>query len=161
MAATCRRTGGFAQVEWPGRLEILATDPVTATDGAHNGESALRLREALETDFGVAGREVVYVMGANADKDLAAIVRELAPVAAAVVLTPLHSARSATPAQLAALWEAHGVPHSVAPDVPAALEQARHLVTQGAGRLICATGSLYLVGEAREHFGHSYGHDPA
>ena len=152
---------GIAQVDWPGRLEILSRAPLIVVDGAHNGESALRLREALGEDFGVAGRAVVYVFGVNQGHSAPDIIRELAPLAAQVVLAPiLTSARSTTPAELAPLWEAYGVPATPAESVRAALAQATELAGRLPGRLICATGSLYLVGEAREAFGRSLGHDP-
>jgi dihydrofolate synthase/folylpolyglutamate synthase len=153
---------GIARVDWPGRLEILSRAPLTVVDGAHNGESALRLREALEEDFGVVGRQVVYVFGVNQGHSAPDIIRELAPLAAQVVLAPiLTSARSTPPADLAPLWESLGVPVTPAADVRAALAQAADLAPRTGARLICATGSLYLVGEAREAFGRSLGHDPA
>jgi dihydrofolate synthase/folylpolyglutamate synthase len=152
---------GFATVDWPGRLEIVDSAPLTVLDGAHNGESAQRLREALEEDFGVTGRQVVIVMGVNRGHSVDDIVRELAPIAAHVVLTPLHSPRSTPPAELATAWAPYAVPVSLTADVPAALQAAAQLAIAEDARLICVTGSLYLVGEAREAFGRSYGHDPA
>jgi dihydrofolate synthase/folylpolyglutamate synthase len=153
---------GIARVDWPGRLEILSRAPLTVVDGAHNGESALRLREALEEDFGVVGRQVVYVFGVNQGHSAPDIVRELAPLAAQVILAPiLTSARSTPPAELAPLWESFNVPTTPAANVGAALAQAADLARRTGARLICATGSLYLVGEAREAFGRSLGHDPA
>ena len=153
--------GGIEQVDWPGRLEILARTPLIVVDGAHNGESALRLREALQEDFSVDGQEVVYVFGVNQGHSAPDIVRELAPLAAHVVLAPiLTSARSLPPAELAPLWEAESVPWTAAANVAAALAQAAEIAARIGGRLICATGSLYLVGEAREAFGRSLGHDP-
>src|SRR5207249_10319200 len=115
---------GFAAVDWPGRLEIVERTPLTVLDGAHNGESAQRLREALAEDFGVAGRQVVYVLGVNQGHNAADIIRELAPLAAHVVLTPLNSPRSMTVEQLAALWQPYNVPLTPAANVPAALDDA-------------------------------------
>jgi len=153
-------TIGFARVEWPGRLEIVGRDPLVVLDGAHNGESAQRLREALTEDFGVQGRAVVYVLGVNQGHNAADILRELAPLAVHAVFTPIRSARSTLAADLAALWAPTGAPYSLAESVPAALAEAQDRVAALGARLVCATGSLYLVGEAREAFGRSTGHDP-
>ena len=38
---------GFADIRWPGRMEELGRRPLIIADGAHNGDSARRLREAL------------------------------------------------------------------------------------------------------------------
>jgi dihydrofolate synthase/folylpolyglutamate synthase len=154
-------TQGIEQVDWPGRLEIVSRTPLIVVDGAHNGESALRLRESLAEDFGVGGREVVYVFGLNQGHSAPDIIRELAPLAAHVVLTPIvTSPRSTPPAELAPLWEALGVSATPAATVPAALAAATEIAGQLGARLICATGSLYLVGEARAAFGRSLGSDP-
>jgi dihydrofolate synthase/folylpolyglutamate synthase len=154
-------TTGIEQVDWPGRLEIVSRTPLIVVDGAHNGESARRLREALEDDFGVTGREVVYVFGLNQGHNAADIIGELAPLAAHAVLTPIvTSPRSTPPAELAPLWAAHGVSTTPAAQVAAALAQATEIAGRRGARMICATGSLYLVGEARVAFGRSLGSDP-
>lgn len=152
---------GIEGIDWPGRLEIVARHPLIVVDGAHNGESALRLREALAEDFRMTEGGVVYVFGLNQGHSAADIIRELAPLAAHVVLTPiLTSPRSTPPAELAPLWAEYGVPWSAVANVAAALVQATAIAESCGARLICATGSLYLVGEARAVFGRSLGHDP-
>ena len=51
---------GCETVDWPGRLQVLARQPLVVLDGAHNAASAEVVRHALETDFSlpavVAGR---------------------------------------------------------------------------------------------------------
>ncbi|MCE1254600.1 MAG: bifunctional folylpolyglutamate synthase/dihydrofolate synthase, partial [Anaerolineae bacterium] len=42
---------GFASVVWPGRFELLSTDPYVVVDSAHNRDSARRLRETLDDYF--------------------------------------------------------------------------------------------------------------
>jgi dihydrofolate synthase/folylpolyglutamate synthase len=42
---------GLAQVNWPGRLQVLSYHPLVVVDGAHNPYSAGKLREALERHF--------------------------------------------------------------------------------------------------------------
>jgi dihydrofolate synthase/folylpolyglutamate synthase len=39
---------GFKNVDWPGRFQILNGDPVIIADSAHNRDSALKLRLALD-----------------------------------------------------------------------------------------------------------------
>src|SRR5579859_2011897 len=42
---------GLADVDWPGRLQILAERPLLVLDGAHNAASAQVLRQAVESAF--------------------------------------------------------------------------------------------------------------
>jgi dihydrofolate synthase/folylpolyglutamate synthase len=39
---------GFRQVQWPGRFQVLSTNPAVVIDSAHNRDSALKLRLALD-----------------------------------------------------------------------------------------------------------------
>jgi hypothetical protein len=43
---------GFRQVQWPGRFQVLSTNPAVVIDSAHNRDSALKLRLALDDTFG-------------------------------------------------------------------------------------------------------------
>ena len=134
---------GIARVTWPGRLQVLAEAPLLLLDGAHNGASARRLREALQEDF--PHRRVILVVGSLADKDIQRIASELAPVADQVITARLASPRSADPLNIAGAFARYGVPAEPAKNVADALDAARAAASPV--DLICATGSLYLVGE--------------
>ena len=134
---------GFEDLSWPGRFEVLSQAPLLVVDGAHNGASARRLREALERYF--AGRKVVLIVGISSDKNIEEIVAELVPVASRVVVTRSRHPRAAPAAQVAAAFREADVIVDEAESVADALE----LATSAGGRedLICATGSLFIVGE--------------
>lgn len=137
---------GIAHARVRGRLEVMGQAPLIVADGAHNGESAARLAEALRTYFDWV--RCVVVLGVLADKDVAAIGRELAPLAKLVVCARLQSPRTADPAQVAEIIAALGPTTAAAESVPAALAIARSFARPGDA--ICITGSLYTVAEARE-----------
>jgi dihydrofolate synthase/folylpolyglutamate synthase len=42
---------GFSTVIWPGRFELLRRQPPIVVDSAHNRDSALKLRQALDDYF--------------------------------------------------------------------------------------------------------------
>jgi dihydrofolate synthase/folylpolyglutamate synthase len=68
-----------------------------------------------------------------------------------VIATASHNPRAAAPAAVADAARAAGLEATTAPSIAEALEQAR-----GCARpddLICVTGSLYAVAEAREALG--------
>ncbi len=91
----------FAMMASPGRLEIVRRSPVVLVDAAHNPAGMAATAEALAESFGPA--EIIAVLAVSADKDVAGILDELEPVAAAVVATRNSSPRSMDPAELAEL----------------------------------------------------------
>ncbi len=137
---------GLAQVNWPGRLEILRHSPLLVVDSAHNADSASRLRQALQQLF-LFDRPVL-ILGTSVDKDAAGVIAELVPFFQSVIVTRSQHPRAAEPSLLAQEVEKFGlspwVMGSVAQAVAKALEIAQ------AKDLICATGSIFLVAEVRE-----------
>jgi folylpolyglutamate synthase/dihydropteroate synthase len=89
----------FAAMTSPGRLEIVRRSPVVLVDAAHNPAGMAATTAALTEAFGPA--EVIAVLAVSADKDVAAILGELEPSAAALVATSNSSARSMEPQELA------------------------------------------------------------
>lgn len=140
---------GLRDVRWPARLEVLSRDPLAVVDGAHNGESAQRLRAALEEWF--PRRQWTLIFGASSDKDFAAMFDALLPVTARLILTRARSVRAADPERLAELAEARGQRAEFAQDVAAAIESAMRAVGgQGDSTPpgIIITGSLFIAAEA-------------
>ena len=136
---------GLRQVQWEGRLETVSRQPWVVLDGAHNRDSARRVRESLATCF--PSRRLILVLGVAANKDLEGIIEELVPLASQVIATQAEPSRAAPPqrlAELASKWTAHVL---VREDVREALAQA--IILADEGDLILVTGSLYLVGDAR------------
>jgi len=146
---------GFAQVAWPGRLEVVRDRPLLVLDGAHNGDSANQLAAAFPANF--CYRRLVLVLGVTADKDLSGILRPLLPLATHVVLTQSHHPRAAAVATLAAqaaqVRDQSGGPGDFqeTPDAATALALATRLA--GPEDAILVTGSLFVVGDARAALG--------
>ena len=138
---------GVAHTRVPGRLEVMGQAPLIVADGAHNGESAEALAQALKEYFN--WRRCFLVMGVTADKDVRAIGFKLAGLADLIVCCRFRNARSMDPYQMIQEVGFLG-PAAVAEDsVGEALDTA--LSHAEAGDLVCVTGSLYVVAEAREH----------
>lgn len=144
---------GLAAARWPGRLEIVRQSPLTIVDGAHNADSAARLRQALRELF--PGRALTLVLGASLDKDIAGILRALAPAAARLVLTVSSHARSAPLELLRGEVARLGLPANAPVDERATVAEALAFAsaTADARGLVCATGSLFVVADAREALG--------
>ncbi|HUG56544.1 MAG TPA: hypothetical protein VMJ92_05640, partial [Candidatus Limnocylindrales bacterium] len=136
---------GLSRLRWPGRFEV-AGDVVL--DGAHNDSSAAALARTLRAHAG--SREIRLVLGLNRDKDARAVLRPLLGLARSVHATRASgSPRALDPTAIAALCG--DVPAHVHPSVGAAIEAARGAAAGGG--IVCVTGSLALVGEARDALG--------
>jgi dihydrofolate synthase/folylpolyglutamate synthase len=120
---------------------------LVVADGAHNGDSARRLREALRDYFQF--RRLILVSGVSRDKALDDMTRELAPLATRVIATRSQHPRAADAAVVAAAYAAAGAATEIAPSVAEALERA--LALAAPEDLVCVVGSLFVVAEGREH----------
>jgi dihydrofolate synthase/folylpolyglutamate synthase len=129
----------------PGRAEIVASDPLTVYDGAHNPAGARALAESLDDIFGER-RPRVAVIAVLEDKDAAAMLADLLPHMDRAVYTRSQNPRSLSPATLASLAEKlAGPPAETVADPRGALQAAR--VLAGPGGAVLATGSIYLVAD--------------
>ncbi len=137
---------GLARVSWPGRLQVLSHHPIVVVDGAHNPDSARRLKQSLNEYFDFD--RAILVIGASLDKDIAGIVSELTPLFDKVIVTRSRHPRAMAPAPIAAEFARCGVEAQVVEDVPSAVSLA--LTQARAQDLICVAGSLFVVGEAIE-----------
>jgi dihydrofolate synthase/folylpolyglutamate synthase len=134
---------GFRTISWPGRFQILSRSPAVLVDSAHNRDSALRLRIALDDYF--PGKPVTLVFGAMADKDIPGMLAELLPRVSRLILTQADHPRAATVEELSEL--AHGYGWRVEKIVPVA--EALRFAMQHCrpGEVVVAAGSLTVAGE--------------
>ena len=134
-----------AETAIPGRVEIVARNPLTVYDGAHNPAGAHALAESLDDVLGER-RPRVAAIGVLEDKDAAGMLRALLPGVDTAVFTRSQNPRSLSPATLASLAEQlDGPPTEIVAEPRAALERARELA--GPGGAVLATGSIYLIAD--------------
>jgi dihydrofolate synthase/folylpolyglutamate synthase len=137
---------GLAGVRSPGRLEVVATDPLIVLDGAHNPDGAEALAEAFVRPF--TYDRVVVVLAVSANKDVAGVVAPIAAIADVVIATRNDSVRSAEPQVVAeAAGEAGAAEVRLAGSVAEAIDLARTAV--GPAGAVLVTGSLFTVGDAK------------
>ena len=135
---------GFRNVSWLGRFQILSWNPIIVVDAAHNRESALKLRIALEDYF--PGQPVTMIFGASADKDIEGMLAELRPRVSRFAVTQADHPRSENPGVLAGFAHSHGVRVEEFAEVQKALLWA--IEKSRPGEVILVTGSIFIVGEA-------------
>lgn len=137
----------------PGRFEIMPGRPAVVLDGAHNPHKMRTLVASLRAAY--PQRRVMAIVGMIYSKDAGAILEALAPAAAHLIVTrPQVWGKPAHPPETLADWLAEHHPQTpvqTIPDVQQALDMA--LAQAEAERdVVVVTGSMYLVGEARERW---------
>jgi dihydrofolate synthase/folylpolyglutamate synthase len=116
---------GFAGVSWSARFEVLQSRPPVVVDSAHNRDSALKLRLALDDYF--PGQPAILVFGASEDKDIDGMFAELMPRISQVIATRSYHPRAMEPDNLVDCARRFGKPVKVVPAVEDALEEALRL----------------------------------
>ncbi len=139
---------GLGRVQWPGRLELVTDQRPLLLDGAHNPAGARALRDFLDEHYRIP---ITLLFGSMADKAIAEVAAILFPAARTVVVTSIADTRAASSAAIAAQVLGIGYQLICAGNVAQALSLARRL-TPPEG-LICACGSLYLIGELKKTIG--------
>lgn len=133
-----------AEVRVPGRFEVLAEDPLTIFDGAHNTDAAIALRDALAPL--ARERPVALVFGVLEDKDAVGMLRTLLPLSRRAWFTAPPSPRALPPATLESLAGQLGFGATYCEPNPAsALAAASAWAAEEPG-IVLATGSVYLIG---------------
>jgi dihydrofolate synthase/folylpolyglutamate synthase len=137
-------TMAAAEVQVPGRLQIVGREPLTLLDGAHNPAGMAALAESLPE---IAGeRRIVAVVSILDDKDAAAMLATLLPSCDALIVTSSQNPRALPPPTLESLTrQIGGPPAEVVRDPRAALERGRTVA--GTEGVVVATGSIYLVAD--------------
>jgi dihydrofolate synthase / folylpolyglutamate synthase len=150
---------GIRNTQWPGRLELITfpEGPNLLLDVAHNPAGAWTLRAAIAQMPDSQPRTLIF--SCLRDKNL----REMSQILFTlfdsspdgsparphdhIFFAPIDNPRAASLEDLLAAARSLDIPATTAPDLAAALAQAR-AITPSNG-LIIATGSVYLVGEIR------------
>ena len=170
---------GLAEVNWPGRLQLVARPGggKILLDGAHNVAGVETLRVALESlpplpakrgegrgeeqmektassprpspPLGEEREKLALIIGFLGDKDWRPMCEILAPLAAKIFTVPVASERTADALALAEACRATNPPAEIIP----CESLAEALEKTAADEFVVVTGSLYLVGEALELLG--------
>ncbi len=149
---------GLEKATIPGRFQVLTGvkdgkkngDQIIVVDAAHNHESAQALADAIKSIFEV--KKCIFVLGLNTDKNISAIWKQLESMSKHCIATKSQNPRSMNPADIAEVITTFGASDTdvrESSSVAEAIEMARKLA--GPDDVICVTGSIYVVGEAREH----------
>lgn len=139
---------GFASVDWPGRFELINQEPIIIVDSAHNQDSALKLRLAMDDYLG--DKPIYLIFGVSEDKDVRGILAQLLPRVKFMVATQSTHPRAMRADKLVELAQQTGCPATATADITSALETAFKLVNGDAAIVIA--GSIFVAAAAREEW---------
>jgi dihydrofolate synthase / folylpolyglutamate synthase len=134
---------GLRETRWPGRLEVIAYDPLTVIDVGHTPDAIAQALASLKAIHGDKGW--ILVAGVSRDKKADAIMALLAPCFDSIVCTAAYhngaaaeliaaAARSANPS--ATIHVAEPIEHAV---------RLSRALAQSQGRKIFVAGGLFVA----------------
>ncbi len=134
---------GLASTRWPGRLQVVGTNPRVVLDGGHNPAALTRSSASLRQLIGNERLVTLFAMLSERDPaHLLPVLQAMSPDAA-VFTEPASAAGHAISAyQLA---RSYGEAAEAVVPADKALERAKELAGPDGNVFVC--GSLYLVGE--------------
>ncbi|MHB8396164.1 MAG: bifunctional folylpolyglutamate synthase/dihydrofolate synthase [Thermoplasmataceae archaeon] len=130
---------GISTARWPGRLEVVRTEPTVIIDAAHNPPAASTLVSALKE---LVKEEPVLLVGQLKDKDYYSFLSALRPLSGRIILTtPDEESRAEDPEKLMPIALRIYREVNVIKDP---VEAYAFALNQSAPVIV--TGSIYLIG---------------
>lgn len=141
---------GVARTVWPGRLELLGTEPAVILDGAHNPNGATALREALDKYY--PGSRVHFVFGMMGDKATGEVMEILfRPRDRVYAVRADASKRAAEAEDLAGRARSKGFTAEAYGSLALAYDTAKkNALAAVSSDIVCVCGSLYMIGEFKK-----------
>ncbi len=140
---------GLREAVWPARMELARRSPDVLLDGGHNPQCMAALRSSLEELY--PGKKILFLTGVLGDKDYAAMVGEMIPLAKAFVTITPDNERALPARELAEYLSRSGI--DACPCETTAQGVERVLALAGPEDVVCVCGSLYMIGEVRHILG--------
>ncbi len=136
---------------WPGRFEIVKRGSQTIIlDGAHNEHAMRKFSNTVRKFFPLEKKIVMF--GISRDKNITRVLASLCQIADCVIATKSQNSRAREPKLiLEELNRLHFKKQTFwAPNLKEAIQIADSLESRKS--ILLVTGSLFLIGEAREFF---------
>jgi len=139
--------GGLQKTKWPARFEVMRRNPVFIVDGAHNPQG---MQMAVDNLFAMfPNKRFLFLFGVLTDKDYKKMTEILIPHASHFFVVTPDSERALSAEELSAHLKQQGVAETtICENVEDGVQFA--FETAGKDDVICALGSLFMVGQVRE-----------
>ena len=140
---------GLSDTVWPARMELVRRSPDIILDGGHNPQCMEALGRALGALY--PGKKLIFLTGVLSDKDYHAMMGEILPLAKECFTITPDSERAMSAGALAEYLESRGAKATPCSSTQEGLDRA--LAAAGPQDVVCACGSLYMIGEVRHLLG--------
>jgi dihydrofolate synthase/folylpolyglutamate synthase len=138
---------GIKKTENPGRMEIVSKNPIILLDGAHNSEGIKILANNIKSDFNY--KKLIVIFGVLSDKNVKEMLDFLKPISDIFILTKSNNKRTLEPSHIKNyIDDYHNKKIIIEEDICNAINYSISIAEKN--DLICVTGSLFLVGAARD-----------
>ncbi len=132
------------QINWPGRMEVLSSDPFVMLDACINSASCKNVKKVIEH---LKLSHVTVIVGIPDDKDYAGVVRSMAPASERIILTKSQNLHYVfTPMQKEKLQE-EGIETTWTASIEEAISEAKKT-----GNPIIILGTTSVVSEVTGYF---------
>jgi len=141
---------GLENVYWEGRLEVVSDSPTVVLDCAHNVASVRNM--TLEVCKNIDFDRCFVILGLMKDKEVDNIIEILSQFGDLFFLIQVNPPRGETTEKLKEKLNKYNKPVQVSISVSDALQAAKELAKPK--DLVCITGSIFTVAEAKKCFQH-------
>lgn len=138
---------GLALTKWAGRFEIIAKNPFFIIDAAHNQEGAEVFLKTLLSLF--PDKKYIFINGVRKDKDIEAVLGKTARYAHCIVTATPKCDLAVPAAESAEFVKKYCNCVYYSDTIEKAVDMAYEICPEDG--VICAFGSLYMIGYIREH----------
>ncbi len=137
--------GALLKTHLPGRIEVLDTTPLLVADGAHNSVAMAVVIQTIKEELSY--KDLHLLFACSSDKDVRAMIAQLAPLAHRWTLTTFNFPRIEDPEKIRAILKEinPSADVQISQSPAEALEEAYR--RSGPDDCILCTGSFYLIGE--------------
>ena len=137
---------GLESTQWEGRMEVISRKPTVVIDSAHNPDGVRSLTRTLREYF--TFERCLLVIGLMEDKPIDEMLKIFSQTGDHFFLVKPNQPRALDPNILAKRLSDIQKPIDIIPDIPYALKSAKK--SSNPNDLICITGSIYTVSEAKQ-----------
>lgn len=133
----------------PGRMEIISMKPTVVLDGAHNPVGMQMLKNTLEKDLEYS--RLILIIGILKDKNIEEMLSTIAPISDIIIITKSSNTRACEPEIIKDILKkiSYNKDLYIKGTISKAIDYAKLIANTD--DIICISGSLFTVGEARSH----------
>ncbi len=137
---------GLSNARWPGRMDVVRTNPLVILDSSHNPSAAQTLSRSIREIY---HKKPLLVVGMLSDKDHFSYLHNISTCADDIILTtPEEPERKVDPEKLKPMAEKTFRNVKVVPDP---IEAYKEAIKES--DFVVVTGSMYLVGAISRYLG--------